>query len=272
MKVIKLYAWEKVFLDKITAVRELELMTLRKIGYLSAAQSFTWSCTPFLVSFSSFAIYSFINPEPLTSTKVFVCIALFNLLQFPLTVFPNVISSFIEASVSFSRLYKFLNSEEIDVDAVERPLLPPFLSKKAKIERVIVENGTFGWNSDPTISNISFKVADGTLMAIVGNVGCGKSTLLSAILGDTYKLNGHVLVRGCVAYVPQNAWIMNATLRNNVCLSLTQILFGKPYNETQYNATIDACGLKPDFDMLPSGDLTEIGERGINLSGGQKVH
>ena len=118
---IKLYAWERSFLSKINNIREAELGTLKKIGYLSAFQSFTWSCTPFLVSFTSFGIYSLISNEPLTSTKskpslkynsiVFVSISLFNLLQFPLAVFPNVITAIIDASVSFSRLYKFLLNE-----------------------------------------------------------------------------------------------------------------------------------------------------------------
>jgi hypothetical protein len=69
IKVIKLYAWERSFLKKISNIREAELHTQKSIGYLSACQTFTWSCTPFLVSFTSFGIYSLISNEPLTSTK-----------------------------------------------------------------------------------------------------------------------------------------------------------------------------------------------------------
>jgi ATP-binding cassette subfamily C (CFTR/MRP) protein 1 len=78
-----------------------------------------------------------------------------------------------------------------------------------------------------------------------------------------YKTQGDVVTRGTIAYVPQTPWIMNATLRDN-------ITFGKRYDSKLYDSTIEACGLKPDLDMLPGGDMTEIGERGINLSGGQK--
>jgi ATP-binding cassette, subfamily C (CFTR/MRP), member 1 len=221
MKVIKLYAWEQPFLEKITAVRELELATLKKIGYLAATQSFTWACTPFLVSFSTFAFYSFTNAEPLTSTKVFVALSLFNLLQFPLAVFPNVITATIEASVSFSRLYKFLMSPELDDSAVKKELVPPLSDPSKVIERVVISEGSFGWNEGgtPVINGISFSLPDAALLAVVGQVGSGKSTLLSAILGDTYKLAGSVCVRGSVAYVPQSAWIMNATLRDNVSSS-----------------------------------------------------
>ncbi|ETN80648.1 hypothetical protein NECAME_17988, partial [Necator americanus] len=78
------------------------------------------------------------------------------------------------------------------------------------------------------------------------------------------KLRGYVGMRGKVAYVPQLPWIQNMTLRDN-------ILFGKPLNRSRYNQVLAACALKPDLKMLTNGDLTEIGEKGINLSGGQKA-
>ncbi|RKO84654.1 P-loop containing nucleoside triphosphate hydrolase protein, partial [Blyttiomyces helicus] len=114
-----------------------------------------------------------------------------------------------------------------------------------------------------TLKDISLVVPDGSLFAIVGSVGSGKSSIISAILGEMYRVKGTVTVRGSIAYVPQTAWIMNATVREN-------ILFGKPYDERYYAETLRACCLNTDLEMLPGGDQTEIGERGINLSGGQK--
>lgn len=94
-------------------------------------------------------------------------------------------------------------------------------------------------------------------------VGCGKSTLCSAILNEAVLgEKAHVTLNGRVAYASQTAWILNKTLREN-------ILFDQPYNEERYNAVIDSCCLRPDLDLLEDGDLTEIGERGINLSGGK---
>ncbi|KAG0378057.1 hypothetical protein BGX24_004850 [Mortierella sp. AD032] len=114
-----------------------------------------------------------------------------------------------------------------------------------------------------TLTNINLRVPDGHLTAFVGRIGQGKSSLMSAIMGEMYKLHGSVSVYGDLAYVPQQAWIINATVRDN-------ILFGKAFDEDLYNRVIYASGLKPDFEMLSAGDQTEIGERGINLSGGQK--
>ncbi|KAJ3266425.1 hypothetical protein HDU77_001036 [Chytriomyces hyalinus] len=267
MKVIKLYAWEMPFLKRVNAVRELELGTLMRIGYLSAGSSFTWVCTPLMVSFCSFAVYSFISDEPLTSTKVFVSMSLFNLLQFPLAMFPSVITAIIDASVSFNRLYTFLMNEELDPLAVTYGMNINDYDN-GSTDRVSIESGTFRWvkdSAEPVIRNINLKVREGELLAIVGMVGSGKSSVISALLGEMYKSanSGEVRMNGTVAFVPQTPWIMNATLRDN-------IVFGADFDHEFYEATIEACGLSTDLAILPGGDMTEIGERGINLSGGQK--
>ncbi|KAG9068969.1 hypothetical protein KI688_009859 [Linnemannia hyalina] len=115
----------------------------------------------------------------------------------------------------------------------------------------------------PTLTNINLAIARGDLTAVVGRVGQGKTSLLNAIIGDMYKRQGSVRVYGRMAYVAQQAWIVNATMRDN-------ILFGNEFDQARYDHVLMASGLLPDIDMLPAGDQTEIGERGINLSGGQK--
>ncbi len=117
--------------------------------------------------------------------------------------------------------------------------------------------------SAATLKDLTWHVEEGKLVAVVGTVGSGKSSLLSAILGEMTKVDGDVNVRGDVAYVPQQAWMQNETLRNNV-------LFGRALNREVYDRVIDACALRPDLEILAGGDETEIGEKGINVSGGQK--
>ncbi|XP_072451112.1 ATP-binding cassette sub-family C member 5-like isoform X4 [Chiloscyllium punctatum] len=113
------------------------------------------------------------------------------------------------------------------------------------------------------LHNINLTVEQGKLVGICGSVGSGKSSLISAVLGQLILLEGTVAVRGTFAYVAQQAWLLNATLRDN-------ILFGKKYEEERYNNVLEACCLYPDLEALPCGDMTEIGERGANLSGGQR--
>lgn len=114
-----------------------------------------------------------------------------------------------------------------------------------------------------SLEDINLVVPKGSLVAVIGAVGCGKSSLLQGLLGEMKRTKGEVLLSGNAAYCPQQAWIMNATLKDN-------ILFGLPYEEDRYQRAIKACALESDLKQLPAGDATEIGERGINLSGGQK--
>eukprot|EP00058_Branchiostoma_floridae_P021694 XP_002607184.1 hypothetical protein BRAFLDRAFT_118638 [Branchiostoma floridae] len=165
IKVLKLYAWELSFREKIEKIRSKELQILRNIAFVNALTTFTWVCAPVLVSLTTFAVYVMVDEKNiLDAEKAFVALALFNIIRCPLSTLPNLITN---------------------------------------------------------------------------------------------------LVQGSTAYVPQQAWIQNATLRDN-------ILFGKHMKCCQYKEVLEACALEQDLGMLPAGDLTEIGEKGINLSGGQK--
>jgi ATP-binding cassette subfamily C (CFTR/MRP) protein 1 len=113
------------------------------------------------------------------------------------------------------------------------------------------------------LRDINVKIAKNSLVAIVGAVGSGKSSLLSGLLGEMKRVKGEAIINGSIAYCPQQAWIQNATIKQN-------ILFGLPYDEEKYRQAIRVCSLEHDLEILPNGENTEIGERGINLSGGQK--
>uniref|UniRef100_A0A1A7WFJ8 ATP-binding cassette sub-family C member 5 n=1 Tax=Iconisemion striatum TaxID=60296 RepID=A0A1A7WFJ8_9TELE len=114
-----------------------------------------------------------------------------------------------------------------------------------------------------TLHRINLQIKQGSLVGVCGGVGSGKSSLLSALLGQMTLVEGKVAARGGFAYVSQQAWILNDSLKEN-------ILFGNKYDSDKYNAVLEACCLLPDLAELPYGDMTEIGERGANLSGGQR--
>lgn len=113
------------------------------------------------------------------------------------------------------------------------------------------------------LQDMNFSVGRSELLAVIGTVGSGKTSLLAALAGDMRRTGGKVKLAATRAFCPQYAWIQNSTLKEN-------ILFGKPYKTKWYNEVIDACALRPDLEILPAGDATEIGERGITVSGGQK--
>ncbi|KAK9456107.1 P-loop containing nucleoside triphosphate hydrolase protein [Dipodascopsis uninucleata] len=265
IKSIKLYGWEKPFMDKLSHVRnDLELQNMKRMGVFSAVSSFLWACAPFLVSCSTFGLFVYTSGTPLSTDIVFPALSLFNLLTFPLAMFPQAVTQLVESSVAANRLQEFLTASELQDDAVDRK---DAVSEMGK-ESVIIKDGTFLWDESgahpPALENINFIARKGELACIVGRVGSGKSGFMQAILGDLYKKAGSVVVHGRIAYAAQSPWIMNATVREN-------IIFGSRFQADFYEKTIKACALVEDFAALPDGDETIVGEKGISLSGGQKA-
>lgn len=269
IKSLKLYGWELPYLDRLNNVRNnKELANLKRMGVFSAVSNFSWNLAPFLVSCSTFGLFVLLNKEASLSTDiVFPALSLFNLLSFPLAVVPMVITNIVEAQVAITRLTNFLTSSELQSDAVTKGPRATKIGETA----VSVRNGTFLWSKKKgeesykvALSNINLEVKKGELDCIVGRVGSGKSSILQCLLGDLYKLDGETRVNGKVAYVSQVPWIINGTVREN-------ILFGHKYDPEFYDLVLKACALTVDLKILPKSDKTEVGEKGISLSGGQKA-
>ncbi|XP_041117373.1 canalicular multispecific organic anion transporter 1 isoform X3 [Polyodon spathula] len=258
IKILKIYAWEPSFEAQILGIREKELKVMKSFSYLASISTFIFTCAPFLVSLASFAVFVSISSDNvLTAEKAFTSISLFNILRFPLAMLPMLISSMVQAAVSVKRLEKFLGGTDLDDSAIHHD--PSFNTA------VSFCDASFAWdkNGEPVLKNISLDIKPGSLIAVVGAVGSGKSSMVSSMLGEMENIRGHINIKGSVAYVPQQAWIQNATVRDN-------ILFGSVLEQEHYQRVLEACALLPDLALLPGGDQTEIGEKGINLSGGQK--
>ncbi|XP_050706398.1 multidrug resistance-associated protein 1-like [Eriocheir sinensis] len=259
IKVLKLNAWEEPFGKQVEEVRREEIQVLTKAAYYHSFVAFLWFITPFMVSLASFATYITVSSDnKLDAETAFVAIALFNLLRLPIAEIPGLILQGIQAKVSLTRLEKFFAAQNLDPKAV--------CSDPSKESAIRVEGGAFRWGGgggEWALQGVEVEVGRGELVAVVGPVGAGKSSLLSAFLGQMEKTAGEVVVNGQVALVSQEVWLQNASLREN-------ITWGSPWEEARYWRVVKACALMPDLEMLPAGDLTEIGEKGINLSGGQK--
>lgn len=295
IKIVKIYGWESAFLQRILSTRNQELAALKMIGVLQAFMSIIFISSSLIISLITFGVFALwggpdFTPGTLTPQVVFVSMTLFAMLRNPIASLSEATTSTISLIVGTRRIQEFLLREEIQEEDIIRFKNVPINPQDAVI---FFKDASFTW-SDPvspslteitveneerqplmfseesatlethaTLESINLSIRNGSLTAIVGRVGQGKSSLLSAIIGEMYKLQGRIQVSGRIAYVPQQSWIMNATLRDN-------ILFGNEYDQERYQHILFACGLEPDLAILPAGDMTEIGERGINLSGGQK--
>ena len=259
IKVIKMYGWEHSFIKQTLDIRDNEIKALQKIAWFYAVVIFISNSLPFLFGLSAFTVYIFMDEtQELTPETAFVVLSYLQILRFPMLMLPIFVGAAIQASASLKRINKFMQNPELDPNAIQK--------NSSTNDAITIQDGMFKWNSideSPSLDNINFSIKSGSLTAIVGAVGAGKSSLICACLGDMFKCSGIVRIKGNVGYVSQQAWIQNATLKDN-------ILFGEMYNKEMYDNVIDACALTPDLDILSGGDMTEIGEKGINLSGGQK--
>ncbi|KAF7255878.1 hypothetical protein EG68_07260 [Paragonimus skrjabini miyazakii] len=189
IRVIKLYAWEPSFITEVNRLRQKEVHYLRRFAYLQSV-SFLWTCAPFLVALSTFGVFVMVSDQNiLDAQKAFVSLTLFNILRFPLFMFPMVTSSLIQAYVSGMRLNHFLQLIELNPDSVFHEDTPGVAA--------VIERGVFGWDSgeEPVLHNISIQFPEGQLTSVMGSVGSGKSSLLHALLGDMERLNGCVNIK-----------------------------------------------------------------------------
>ncbi|KAI6146199.1 P-loop containing nucleoside triphosphate hydrolase protein [Pisolithus tinctorius] len=125
------------------------------------------------------------------------------------------------------------------------------------------------------LRGISVRFPEGELSLVTGPTGCGKTALLLALLGEMTIVEGKLvrpkhtsgtehLDSGAISYAAQTPWLQRGTVKQN-------ILFGYPYDEQRYENVIESCALLPDLESWEEGDHTEVGDRGSNLSGGQKA-
>ncbi|KAK3698830.1 hypothetical protein QZH41_016034 [Actinostola sp. cb2023] len=263
ISVIKMYTWELPFADRLEYIRRNELKWFLKLASIRGVFMAFFFSSAALVSYATFLTYV-LTDNKLTAQKVFTCIALFNAIRINMTLFfPIGITLMNEGRVSIQRIEELLNLDELH----SHGLITTKLRPKPENCGIVAENVVGSWNEEilkPTLNDISFEIAQGQLLAVVGAVGAGKSSLLMSILGELPLSKGTIAVKGKIAYSSQQAWIYNGSLRNN-------IVFGNDFDESRYNEVITACALERDIELLSDGDMTLVGERGVSLSGGQKA-
>uniref|UniRef100_A0A023FM72 Putative multidrug resistance-associated protein/mitoxantrone resistance protein abc superfamily n=1 Tax=Amblyomma cajennense TaxID=34607 RepID=A0A023FM72_AMBCJ len=306
IRLIKMYAWEDPFSDKVHGVRHDERQVLMKGNFL---QSLSTTVTPVILIMATVTTllgYGATGHELLAS-KAFTLFALFNGMGFSIGTLPYAIRAVTEAKVALQRIQELLELDDAKVWTRR-------IEEKDKRFAVTVSDATFTWNIVPAninsvdivkdrfkgvpntkrtgqrsarddvcngdaneitpinetnaepeeaLKDITLHIKKGSLIGICGRVGSGKTSLLNALCGEMNLLTGDIDVNGSIAVVTQQAWIFNATIRDN-------ILFGLPYLKSRYDTVLDACCLLPDLAQFTCGDLTEIGEKGATLSGGQR--
>nr|XP_039268765.1 multidrug resistance-associated protein 4-like [Styela clava] len=279
MRIIKMYTWENPFAKAVAAIRKSEV---RKVMWTAMLRSFNLSmfiCAPKIIACVTFLVYIG-NGGELTTSQVFTVIGIYNVIRVSMGLFfPLAIEKIAESRISVGRIEKFLLLDETkNINQVgesgNSKCGNNSIDKKMAADKSFVEiinfdgswddNGKVDKNSILTLKNINIRVSSGQLLAVIGPVGSGKSSFLSAILGELPASSGEIKIQGDIAYANQVPWVFAGSVQEN-------ILFGEEYDADWYDTVVHACGLERDFELLPNGDSTIVGERGVTLSGGQKA-
>jgi len=259
IRIVKFYAWEQPFLKTIREFREIELKELLGISVNRAYLIGLLSNSTTMVLAFIFLFYGLFGPEVLDVQKAFSVLSTVNLLRLPFFMLPFTVTLIAQYTATFKRVQTYVTKPDIVLDKD----VPPLDSGN----HLECEDLTLQWDLEPettpVLTGLNLKIRKGELVMVVGQVGSGKSTIVNCVLGDVFEPTGTRRVSGEISLVPQEPWIVNATVQEN-------ILFGETFDEDRYMQVIDTCALGPDLVQLPMGDQTEIGERGITLSGGQK--
>jgi ATP-binding cassette, subfamily C (CFTR/MRP), member 1 len=253
MKLVKYYAWEQYFERQISVIRKRELKCQARQAAIKTINTTMVFGTPPTTACVIFACYQMLVGR-LPATLAFTTLSLFNILRFPLVVLPKALRAASDAYASMERVEAFL-IDNIAADERKAENAPGVRIRDAEF----VHPG----KDDFILKVPVFEALPGELVAVCGRVGAGKSSLVAAALGNMDLVKGSCQIGGAVSYVPQNPWCQNLTLKEN-------IVFGQEWDEDKYNHVIHDCALELDLQILPKGDETKAGLRGINLSGGQR--
>lgn len=307
IKIIKFRALEKFFADRISLIRNDQVSFLLKF-YITLAYSVGMfflanSAMPIV----AFMTYAAINGGDMSASIIFPSLSLFQGLFQPILGISQHTSTVLMAIVSFRRINEILVSEEGDVETINNVSPPgsisatnltcqwesvgqdikePSISKETPAAPKKPKSSWFTKNetsiySNPIahtegnlvnlqeaapfkVSSVSFSISPGRKVAIVGPVGSGKSSLLSGLIKEMPMQFGSLEIGGKIAYCNQQPWILTDTIEGN-------IVFNQPFDQEKLDMIVKVCGLEKDLELFPAGLKTEIGEKGINLSGGQKA-
>lgn len=263
IRLLKMYAWEINFMDMIMNIRKQENGKTSQIMFLEFVQRgialSSLSIAPFLI-----VISYYLSGHELSVGLVFTVLLLLNLVGIYGVLHPAAgIGGLIEIGLLFKRIIEILELSETKMSNSNQ-------TPRNSANAIEYEDYSAYWASQdlidkrPTLHDINLEIPKHSFTAIIGKVGSGKSTLLMSLLQEIPKFTGNVRFNSKISLVEQEPMIFSGTIREN-------ILFGLEYSKDWYKKVVDAACLLPDFKQFPSRDFTEIGERGITLSGGQKA-
>lgn len=270
---MKFYTLEEHYIEQVGKIRDEELHNLRWMKSSVAAAWPLAATVPICMTAVIFGFQLLLNGELPNAQDTIAVLALCRFMYLPFAFFGGAMGGLNIFFAVAGRLNGLLVQPEVEL----RPIaaLPP-VGKVEPRATLTIDDKNFRWDvnpkAPPTLKNISVQVPCGELWAVVGSLGSGKSSLLFAAAGGINSDgDGSVSVAGPTrALVTQEPMVLNATIRDNILFGEAPELEDRAMEE-RYVHALEVSALDQDLDALPVGDLTEIGEKGLTLSGGQKA-
>ncbi|GAA5991157.1 hypothetical protein JCM10908_006564 [Rhodotorula pacifica] len=260
IRTVKLFGWSEAWIARVEEKRNEELKWLLRDWLARFSYTAIWAIVTMLVPLASFWAYTKIQGEDLTVAVAFTALSLFSLIRGPLDQIPGFGIRILQLGVSISRMESFFEEEEVSSHAEAQ--------ERRRHDRLRLENATLRYAGAPegkiAIENASVEFPEGRLTVISGPTGSGKTSLLLGLLGELEVIRGTVELPASVSYAAQHPWLESLSVKDN-------ITFGYDFDQKRYDQVLEACALERDLELLPDGEATFVGERGISLSGGQKA-
>ncbi|KAK4055812.1 hypothetical protein OIO90_003065 [Microbotryomycetes sp. JL221] len=270
IRTVKVFGWSKAWVGKIDEKRDKELRWMIREWTNQFCIIAIWVSISVIVPVVSFLAYVKVQRQDLTVAVAFTALSYFTMVRGPLNQIPEFGVKILQCGISIKRIESYFDEEEVEAHITREA--------RAEARDVPSISGTFRYpgtnpeydqhdpdgDTDFKLDDVHIEFPPGLLTLVSGPTGSGKTSLLLALLGEMKTISGQARLPSKVSYAAQHPWLESSSIRDS-------ILFGTPFNASRYRATLDACALMPDLAVLPAGDNTQVGERGVTLSGGQKA-
>ncbi len=268
MRLVKMYAWGEQFYKIISKIRIQELGLLKRDIKIAVVSMVFHNSTAFLIGASIFGSYLAMGGT-LDAPRVFSSLIFLALIEGPLGHMTQWVSAIAKAVVGAGRIQQFLNQDEVSLESfVGIRINADEYAPSIKFSNY---SAKFADEGNAVLKNIDFVLDGGQSLAIVGPVGGGKTALVLSLLNELKCSEGSVCVGGNdpnkvirKALVPQSAFILSGSIKYNI------VLCDDAIDLARLEKAVNAAQMQHDIKLMPAGIDTEIGENGINLSGGQK--
>jgi len=261
IKLIKFYAWERFFEDKVSDIRAKEIRKIRQIIFNRCKTLIIVFVAPMISTLFSLVFYYAIEKKAMSPAITFTILSIFNSLRYPLSMLPTTIRSIGDGYVSLRKIDKFFVLPETFNNGIENyEITKDIYGKEAQDVAIFMSKAKFRYDSDLPLKlgYLNLVIRRGDKIAVVGEIATCVN-LMDALLGQLILDSGTAYMNGKVGFIPQQPWMVKGSLRDNIIL-------GSDYDEVLYTRVLNLTFINYDAARTDPKDLSDLTDETLNLS------